>query len=88
MLHKFNMNQCKPIQTLMETKLNVSSNEHCIGNFPYQQIIGFLMHLVVLTRPDIAYTVGYLSQFNNCYSKHHCAYDKAASRIFKMYQRL
>lgn len=58
----------------METKLNVSKSEHCESTFPYQQIIGYLMYLVVLTRPDIAYAVGYLSQFNNCYSDEHCAY--------------
>lgn len=83
LLHKFNMSQCKPAQTPMETKLNVSKNEHCVGNFPYQQIIGSLMYLAVLTRPDIAYTVGFLSQFNNCYSKEHCSYVKRLLRYLK-----
>lgn len=83
LLHKFNMSKCKPVQTPMENKLNVSNNELCVGNFPYQQIIGCLMYLCVLTRPDIAYTVSYLSQFNNCFAKEHCAYVKRLLRYLK-----
>ena len=74
------MSNCKTVQTPMETKLHVSKNDRQVGNFPYQQIIGCLMYLVVLTRPDIAFAVGYLSQFNNGYSTEHCAYVK---RILK-----
>lgn len=57
----------------METKLHVSEDENYVGKFPYQQIIGCLMCLAVLTRPDIAYAVGILSQLNNCYTKEHCS---------------
>lgn len=82
-LQKFNMSQCKPIQTPMETKLHVSKGENYVGKFPYQQVIGCLMYLAVLTRPDITYAVGFLSQFNNCYSREHCEYVKRLLRYLK-----
>jgi len=40
-------------------------------HIPYQSAIGSLMYLMLGTRPDIAYAVGALSQFNNCYGKQH-----------------
>lgn len=83
LLNKFNMSDCKPVQTPMEARLQMSNDESSVGKFPYQQIIGCLMYLAVLTRPDIAYAVGYLSQFNNCYSKEHCTYVKRILRYLK-----
>lgn len=38
------------------------------------------MYLAVLTRPDIAYCVSYLSQFNSCYSHIHWNYCKRVLR--------
>ncbi|CAF4958368.1 unnamed protein product [Pieris macdunnoughi] len=43
---------------------------------PYQKLIGSLMYIAVLTRPDIVFSVNFLSQFNNCYTKEHWAYAK------------
>lgn len=37
-----------------------SSNE-----YPYPQLVGELMYVAVLTRPDIAYSVSCPSQFKN-----------------------
>lgn len=41
------------------------------------------MYLAVQTRPDIAYTVSFLSQFNNCYSELHW---KCAKRVLRYLQ--
>lgn len=86
LLLKFNMSLCKTVQTPMETKCQkVSKDKNDIDNlFPYQQIIGSLMYLAVLTRPDIAFAVGFLSQFNNSYTKQHCAYVKRILRYLKL----
>lgn len=47
---------------------------------PYQELIGSLMYLAVLTRPDIAYSVSFLSQFN---SNHTLEHWKCAKRILR-----
>jgi uncharacterized protein (DUF1919 family) len=36
-----------------------------VRDFPYQNIIGALLYLAIHTRPDLAFTVNYLSRFNH-----------------------
>ncbi|CAH2083339.1 unnamed protein product [Euphydryas editha] len=67
----------------MEAKLNIVKKESQISDNPYQQLIGSLMYLADLTRPDIAYSVGYLSQFNNCHNSEHWYYAKRVLRYLK-----
>lgn len=63
------MSDCKTQSTPIEPKLNLEkSSDKCLPDVPYQRLIGSLMYLAVLTRPDIAYSVSYLSQFNSCYN--------------------
>ena len=83
-LKRFDMTDCKSVCTPIDS--NVSStqtNEVCDKNLPYQRLIGSLMYLVVLTRPDLAFTVSYLSQFNNCYTEYHW---KCAKRVLRYLQ--
>jgi hypothetical protein len=47
---------------------------------PYRSLVGSLMYLAVGTRPDIAYAVGRLSTFLDCYRPEH--WD-AATRVLK-----
>ena len=47
---------------------------------PYQELIGSLMYLAMWTRPDIAYPVSILSQFNTNYTWEHW---HAAKRILR-----
>lgn len=84
LLCKFNMSECKTVDTPMETKLSSVKSQGVKSDNPYQQLIGSLMYLAVLTRPDIAYAVGFLSQFNNCHSNEHWLYAK---RILKYLKR-
>lgn len=83
LLHKFNMTDCKVADTPMEEKLNLQKGEKCETVYPYQQLIGSLMYLAVQTRPDIAFSVGYLSQFNNCFGKEHWTHAKRVLRYLK-----
>lgn len=83
-LTRFNMLDCKPVNCPMESNLKLEKGEVCDMKIPYQQLIGCLMYLAVLTRPDIAYSVSYLSQFNNCYNESHW---KQAKRILRYLQR-
>lgn len=84
LLCKFNMSECKTVDTPMEVNLNCVKNQDVKGHNPYQQLIGGLMYLAVLTRPDIAYAVGFLSQFNNCHNNEQWLYAK---RILKYLKR-
>lgn len=85
LLSKFQLRDCKTVDTPMEVKLNVKKGQVGINSHvPYQQLIGSLMYLSVLTRPDISYSISYLSQFNNCHTKEHWEYAK---RILKYLKR-
>lgn len=67
LLEKFQMTDCAEKKTPLEAKR--TNNETLISeppNFdiPYQNLIGSLMYLTVSTRPDLAYALSFLSQFN------------------------
>lgn len=84
LLIKFNMLDCKETNTPMELKLNIDKNDSvCDTKVPYQQLIGSLMYLSVLTRPDIAFSVSFLSQFNTCHTSTHWHYAKRILRYLK-----
>jgi hypothetical protein len=70
-LKKLNMSDCKGADTPIETNLRLEKSEDVCKQYPYQQLTGSLMFLSVLTRPDISYSVCYLSQFNNCFTSVH-----------------
>ena len=46
----------------------------------YREIVGSLMYLMVSTRPDLAYSVGYLARYLNSYDKTHL---DAAGRVLR-----
>lgn len=77
-LRRFKMSECKAVATPMEPGLQLDRNPDSGFSVPYRELIGGLMYLSVMTRPDISYAVSYLSQFNNCYDEAHW---KAAKRI-------
>lgn len=64
----------------METNLKLEKGDKTHSKFPYQQLIGSLMYLSVLTRPDISYCISYLSQFNNCNTETHWKHAKRVLR--------
>lgn len=49
-------------------------------NIQYRKVIGELLYISTGTRPDVAYSVNYLSRFQNCYDDTHFKY---ALRILK-----
>lgn len=80
LLNKFKLENCKNIDTPMEVNLKLEKSKNEMSNCLYQQLIGSLMYLSVLTRPDISYCISYLSQFNNCNNETHW---KHAKRVLK-----
>lgn len=92
LLKNFGMVDSKDVNTPMENGLNLAKIDvDCkdqICSVPYQQLIGSLMYLSVLTRPDISFSVSYLSQFNNCYTEEHWKHAKRILRYLKATKKL
>ena len=85
MLTRFKMLDCDPIATPVEVNLNnlLKGDPEKLPRVPYQMLIGSLMYAMVCTRPDIAFTVGKLSRYNNCYTMEHWEYAKRVLRYLK-----
>lgn len=85
LLSKFNMEDAKGQLTPLEVKSKVQGevppeNETVNNDLPYQNLVGALMYLAVNTRPDIAYSLSFLSQFNKNFSEQHW---KSAKRVLR-----
>lgn len=83
LLNRFEVREAKPISTPLVPGMKLQKSdttEEGDKTYPYQELIGSLMYLAICTRPDIAYAVTYLSQFNTCYDSTHWS---AAKRILK-----
>ena len=68
LLHKFDMHHCNPAKTPFENQVQLHKHQELEEAFDpeqYRQIIGSLMHLPVISHPDLAYSVSRLAQFNN-----------------------
>ena len=80
MLEHFDMKDLRQARTPLDpgTKLSISmapatdAEKTAAAKFPYREIIGKVMYLMLCTRPDIAFAVSFLSKFNSCHgSEHH-----------------
>ena len=80
-LKRFNHANCAAVSIPAEpgmkfSKLDTKSEE----KFPYQEAIGSLIYLMISTRPDVAFSVGVLSRYNENPSQIYC---NGVKRIFK-----
>lgn len=84
-LKRFNMSECAPCDTPMEVNLKLEKdvNNNPDKKYPYQQLVGSLMYLSVLTRPDITFSVSFLSQYNNCFNESHWKHLKRLLKYLK-----
>ena len=64
------------------------ANASTIKKYPYREVIGSLMYLQISTRPDLAYSVCYLSRFLNSYDTSHIAAANQILRYLKATQHL
>ena len=93
-LQKYGMSNCKTVKTPMEpnTKLNRKGDteEINIKEFPYQEIIGCLLYISQVTRPDISFVVNMLSKYNCKPEMQHWVALKRVMRYLKgtQYYRL
>ena len=63
-LERFKFENCKSVATpmLKTTESDSTKSGKADVDFPYRQAVGALMFLMTGTRPDLAYSVGYLSR--------------------------
>ncbi|KAG5869352.1 hypothetical protein JTB14_015119 [Gonioctena quinquepunctata] len=62
---RYNFSDCKPISTPMlkgREILETEKENKKVTNFPHRQAVGALMYLMLGTRPDLAYSIRFLSR--------------------------
>ena len=82
-LNRFGMSECKPVATPVDigSKLFKKDNQSEEDlKLPYRELVGALTYLSTTTRPDIAFAVSRLGQFNNSFGEEHW---KAAKRVLR-----
>jgi len=77
---EYSVENSKLYKTPMETKLKIESSDLHDESLKYRNLLGALLYISSCTRPDISYSVNYLSRFQNCYNRTHFKY---ALRILK-----
>lgn len=82
LLCKHNMAESRPVDTpaAVGNGNNYNANEENYDTNKYQELIGELLYLATRTRPDIAFVVSYLSQYNHCPLKRHYVMAKRVLR--------
>ena len=78
-LAKFEMTNCKPSATPMEVKLKLEESLE-VSEKPYRELVGCLMYISLTTRPDLASTARYFSQFQSNFNDSHFLYAKRMLR--------
>ena len=78
--NKYEIQNSRLYSTPMETNLQLEKAESCEINIKYRNLIGALLYISSNTRPDISYSVNYLSRYQNSYNETHWKY---ALRILK-----
>lgn len=68
----------------METNLKIEKAEVSEEDIKQKNLIGALLYISSNTRPDVSYSVNYMTRFQNCYGK---TYFKYALRILKYLYR-
>ena len=75
LLRKYRFDTANPVRTPLDTSVRLSKvmppattatdkhNQQEYRDFPYQSIVGSLMHAAVMTQPDIAHAVQQVAQF-------------------------
>ncbi|KAI0992157.1 hypothetical protein K3495_g16029, partial [Podosphaera aphanis] len=85
-LIRFAMQDCNPVSSPIDPNhrlMDAKEGENSVDLTIYQQIIGSIMYLVSGTRPDLAYTITHLSQFNTNPSQLHLNAAKRVLRYLK-----
>lgn len=84
MLNKFDMNNANPNSVPADPHSKLEKSEHPPEkNIPYREAVGSLMHLAIVSRPDIMFAVSLVSRFLNCYNETHWTAVKKILKYLK-----
>jgi len=78
--NRYKIIKSKLYDTPMETKLKLEPAKEINPDIMYRNLIGALLYIALGTRPDVAFSVNYLSRYQNCYDETHFKY---ALRVLK-----
>jgi len=92
-LQQFQMEDCNGVATPMESGIVLQRAQNPNIQDPadqqlYQSLVGSLMYLMMATRPDLAYTVSTLSEFNSAPTDEHIFAAKRVLRYLKQTGKL
>lgn len=71
---KYNLTESKSYETPMEKNLKLEQAECTDERIKYRNLIGELLYISSGTRPDIAFSVNFLSRYQNCFNQNHYKY--------------
>lgn len=84
-LQKFNMLDCKTSNVPMQPKLRLRGvDTEMYEKYPYRELLGCLMYIMLGSRPDLCFSITYFSQFQTNYSSEHWNYLKFVLRYLKL----
>ena len=89
LLNRFQMADCKALSTPMRTDTvrilcrSIRGKEELPPTVPYRELVGGLMYLSIVSRPDIGYSVGILSRYMHICSMQHWKAAKNVLRYLK-----
>lgn len=88
-LDRFGMKDSIPANAPAKSNIILSKNEDDSSpDVPYRELVGSLMYLAVVSRPDIAYAVSALSQFMSSWNTTHWTAGKEVLRYLKSTPKL
>lgn len=82
-LARFNMQDCRPLSVPLQPGTQLLPVDCQREKYPYQQLVGTLIFLSNLTRPDISFAVSKLAQFMNGHDSSHW---EAAKKVLRYLQ--
>lgn len=80
LLERFGMQDCKPVSTPGVSQLKLENDLNASSSVPYRELVGALMFLTSISRPDIAFEVSRAAQFMSAFGEQHWL---AAKRILR-----
>lgn len=84
---RFGMENCNPAKTPAEPKLQLKQEAGGCA-YPYRELIGSLMYIMMGSRPDLCFIVGYLARFQDAAGEEHWKHAKRVLRYLQATKKI